>query len=417
MTPKQRLQVEQSEKREAVNNLLAETELNDEQRAELDTLTKRLQDIEPELRAAIVAETDEQREREREFEAGANGDGTPAEVRALLGRVGIAEYVGAALDGRALAAEAGELNEALEVRSGGFPLRLLAPEVRATTTADAETNTGTWLDRLFSTSAASYLGVSMREVPAGVSAYPVTTAGPGGTGNQQDKSEAAADAAWTVAVIEAKPKRAAVRAVFNIEDTARLPGLEEALRRDLGMALMESVDRSIFLGDAGPTTAAQDITGLATAASVVEKTLTQAQKATANDPLAAFIDLIDGKHATEAADLRIAMAVGANSYWRSRLAVAQDAMSQAQYMMANGLSWRVRGDLADDTAANSWAAFVGRARNIEGGAIAAIWSAGMLVRDQYSGASKGEIALTLNHLWDFQLPRASHFARLKFVAS
>ena len=149
---------------------------------------------------------------------------------------------------------------------------------------------------------------------------------------------------------------------------------------------------------------------------MVEKQLTQAQKATANDPLAAFIDLIDGKHATEAADLRIAMAVGANSYWRSRLAVSDDAMSQASYMMANGLSWRVRGDLADDTAANSWAAFVGRARNIEGAGVVPIWNSGMLIRDPYTKAATGECALTLSYFWNFGLPRPTNFARVKFVA-
>ena len=417
MTPKQRLQVEQSEKRQRVNELLAETELTDEQRGELDTLTRRLQDIEPELRAAIVASTDEQREREREFEAGTNGDGTPAEVRALLGRVGISEYLGAALDGRALASEAGELNAALEVRAGGFPLRLLAPEVRATTTADAETNTETWIDRLFATSAASYLGVSMREVPAGVTALPVTTAGAGGTGNQQDKSEAASDAPWTVSVIEAKPKRAAVRASFSIEDTTRLPGLEEALRRDLGMALMESVDRSIFLGDAGPTTAAQDITGFVTATGVADRTISQTDKVKGPETLAVFTSLIDGKHASDQDDLRVVASVGAQTLWYGNF-VADSASTQtvAGFLRENRVMWRVRGEIDTNTAAGDWAAFVAGQRNVGGAAIAAVWNSGMLVRDQYTAAAKGEVAITLNHLWDFVLPRASHFARLKFVA-
>ena len=40
-----------------------------------------------------------------------------------------------------------------------------------------------------------------------------------------------------------------------------------------------------------------DIVGLQTAASVVEKTLTQANKVKADKTLEAFVDLIDGKHA------------------------------------------------------------------------------------------------------------------------
>ena len=58
MTPKQRLQIEQSEKRQRLNELLAADNLDDEQRSELDDLTKRMQQIEVELRAAIVAEPD-----------------------------------------------------------------------------------------------------------------------------------------------------------------------------------------------------------------------------------------------------------------------------------------------------------------------------------------------------------------------
>ena len=48
-----------------------------------------------------------------------------------------------------------------------------------------------------------------------------------------------------------KPKRGSVRAIFSVEDMARLPGLEDALRRDLRAALMDSIDKAIFRGDLG----------------------------------------------------------------------------------------------------------------------------------------------------------------------
>ena len=52
-----KLQVEQSKLREKLNTILAiEEELTDEQRAELDKLTKRVQAVEVELRAALVAD-------------------------------------------------------------------------------------------------------------------------------------------------------------------------------------------------------------------------------------------------------------------------------------------------------------------------------------------------------------------------
>ena len=48
--------------------------------------------------------------------------------------------------------------------------------------------------------------------------------------------------------------------------------------------------------------------------------------------------------------------------------------------------------------------------------MAAVWSAGSLIRDPYSGADSGEVGLTLNYLWDFKIPRTSNFRRLKYVS-
>ena len=62
MTTKQKLLVEQSEKRQALNTLLAKDELQDSERKELEGLTKRAQEIEVEMRAAILAEPEPQLE-------------------------------------------------------------------------------------------------------------------------------------------------------------------------------------------------------------------------------------------------------------------------------------------------------------------------------------------------------------------
>ena len=48
------------------------------------------------------------------------------------------EYVGAALDMRGIGGcRSWSTTQALKIPAGGFPLQLLAPEVRATTTIDA----------------------------------------------------------------------------------------------------------------------------------------------------------------------------------------------------------------------------------------------------------------------------------------
>ena len=75
-----------------------------------------------------------------------------------------------------------------------------------------------------------------------------------------------------------------------------------------------------------------------------------------------------------------------------------------------------RGSIDDATADGDFGAFVGRSKGIEGAAVAAVWEAGELIRDPYSSAAGGEIALTLCYLWDFQVVRASNFARVTFAA-
>ena len=118
-------------------------------------------------------------------------------------------------------------------------MELLAPpvETRATTDTDTQTTPRRWIDRLFAGTAAERVGVTMESVPAGVASFPITSAG--ASAAQRGRTEAAADAAWTVGVSELKPTRNAVRLVFSIEDAARIPGLESALTRDLRMALVE----------------------------------------------------------------------------------------------------------------------------------------------------------------------------------
>lgn len=422
MTPAQKIALRLSEVRQRLNEIsgIEGDAFTDEIRQEADTLQTEYGDLEIRHRAAIVAEGEAETRAADRF---GDMDGEDRELAELRGKARLGAYVEAALEMRSVidGAEA-ELNAALEIPAGRFPLELLAPpaeartEHRATTDIDAGAQQRTWLDRLFSETAAMHLGITFQSVAPGVSAHPVTTAG--ASAAQRGRREAADDAAWTVGVAEIKPTRNTVRAVFSEEDAARLPGLESALRRDLSMALAEGVDRSIFLGDSGANEDGADITGLITATGVTDLTLTQAAKVKPADVVAAFVGLIDGKHARSLQDLRVVATVGANTLWAGRTIGLVDfpAATLAGFLGQHGMRWAVRGDIETATAAGDWGAFIGRGRGIAGAGVAAIWNSGMILRDPYSGAAKGEVALTLSHLWGFKLPRPSNFARLKFVA-
>ena len=181
---------------------------------------------------------------------------------------------------RSVSGPEAEFNSALSMGSDQFPLELLAPpEKRQTTGTDTSTNQGTWLDRLFDQAAAQYLGITFTSVgPAGVS----SSSGH----NRWRKCRASrpsqkrqARQAWTIGVTELKPKRNAVHAIFSIEDAARLgPGLEDALQRDLRMALVEGIDRAIFKGDSWAKLVQARISSGCKRQGSTESTLTQANK-------------------------------------------------------------------------------------------------------------------------------------------
>ena len=239
MTPTQKIQLRMSELRQKINDM-PEIRVDDADKlAERQKLVDQIQALEVELRAAIEADdaTTEPSAESREF----------TEIRE---RVNVGAYVGAAIEGRGIAGGAElEYNQALGIAGDRFPMQLL--EDRAAIDGDAASGQRPWVDRVFAESAAARVGVSFQSVPPGTVSVPVTTAG--ATGAQRARGQAATDAAYTVGVTELKPKRNAVHTIMSVEDNMRLPGLEDAIVRDLRAAVVDAVDKAVFIGDAGGT--------------------------------------------------------------------------------------------------------------------------------------------------------------------
>ena len=423
MTPTQKklkeLRERQSRERQRMAELAVADSLTDVTRAELDHLETSTPDLERQLRTAQSAVEHEEAEQRTAAPSDDGGNAEDREVRELRAKVKLSGYVAAAIEQRSAVGAEAEYNAARGIAGNRFPLELLAPplEHRATTDVDTATMPRRWLDRLFAGTAAERVGITLESVPAGVASHAVTTAG-ASAAQRQRSTDAAADAAWAIAVTEMRPKRNAVRLLFSIEDAARIPGLESALVRDLRMALMEGVDRAIFLGDAGASGTDADIIGLQ-AAVINETTIKQADKIKGPETLAAFTGQVDGISAMGLGDLRVVTSVGAWRLWENtiiNLTTATNNQTLAAFLRMAGLSWMSRGEIDANTANGDFGAFIGRGRGIEGAGVAAVWEAGELIRDPYSGAAKGEVALTLSYLWDFALPRSDNFSRIKFVA-
>ena len=233
-------------------------------------------------------------------------------------------------------------------------------ETRAARDGDAETSQATWLDRVFRGTAAEAIGISFRPVSPGVAAFPVTTAG--GAPQQRGRTQAAQERTYTVAVTEMKPARRAVHGVYSIEDDARLPGLSEAIERDMRMAMVESVDLAVFNGDDGANENVAHIVGMQTAG-ITEATLTQANKVKADETLKFFLAYVDGQYAASLSDVRIVASVGTNVLWYGSIhAATVDNQSIAQFLMASGLSWTARGGIDAATANGDFGAYIGLQR-------------------------------------------------------
>ena len=320
MTRLQKLQLEQSEIRQKIGESLdiPEDDRPATYAADLDKLTKRALALEVEMRAAVVAgeETAEETAEETTTET-TEEDAEARELRELEERVEFAPYVRAAVRGRGVDGAELEYNAALGMDADRFPLELLTRdldaelETRAAIDGDGRTNQGSWIDRLFADTAAQRLGITMPSVGAGVSAYPVITSDAAPA--QRGRTEAAGAATISATVTEIKPTRASVHAVYSIEDDARLPGLADAIMRDLRGAMVEKVDRNIFVGDDGANEAAADIAGLTTATGITELTLTQANKVKADEILKVLLGLVDGVYAASLDDVRIVASVGLES--------------------------------------------------------------------------------------------------------
>ena len=413
MTPLQELEVRAADVRRRIGEIadIPDADWTDEITAELSGLR-----------------SEHGRNEQRQSALKVSGDGTPVPVETatvvddklaeLRNSLQFGTYIAAAMGGRpVLAGPELEYNQERGIREGYFPMEMLAdglPEIRSARDGDSQTNQGTWLDRVFYDSAAARVGISFRTVAPGVASYPITTAGGGGV--QRARTEAVTESTYTIAVTEMKPTRHAVQGIYSIEDDMRLPGMADAIERDMRAGLVDSIDIACFKGDAGATGTDADIVGMQTAG-ISEATLTQASKVMADDTLAFFLAYVEGRYAASMSDLNIVASVGANTLWYSTIhAPTVDNQTIAQFLMASGINWSARGDIDTGTDDGDFGAYIGLGRGIDGAGIAAVWDSGQLIRDNFGDhATKGEVSLVLNYLWNLSFPRTANFKRLKFA--
>ena len=351
--------------------------------------------------------------------------GHGVEVRALLGRAELRNYVAAAVENRAVGGAEAELQSALETRTaqnGGvmLPWEMLDPgpaEARAAieqradtaTTLAATSGIGTVQDqiiqRVFAQTAAAFLGVRMVGVGVGQHSYPIITAGQ--TPDLKTAGTAHDATAATISASVLEPKRLTARYVIRVEDIAKLAGYEEALRMDLNGAMGERLDHFVLNGDDATDPQWSGFFDALTDPTAPSDVATYA------DFLKAYGGGVDGRYATSLAQVRLL--VGDETYGHAA-AVTNTGSGATAVQYAMGATGGLQASaLVPDAASNIQQAILAKTGpGWMDNSVCNTWPGVEMIRDPYSGASKGEVALTAISLVDFALIRKAGFAQLAF---
>ena len=387
MTHLQRRQIEQSEIREQIAEILnAEGEPD---REALASLTKRSQDLELEIRAATIADGGVKETETR------TTDPESRELEGLITRSNLGEVFDAAISHGQTSGAIRELQEHFGMNGNQVPLELIK---RAYTPAptDVGANMAPIIQPVFPQSAAAWCGVDMPSVPAGQAVYPVLTNNDAAADVDAGSSVSEITGAFTSDVL--KPRRIQASFFYRREDAALFAGMDSALRQNLSDSLSSGLDKYVLTADGGLLDHGTDPT-----AGTVE-TFASYRKA--------IFDAVDGRYAPDTAGVRL-------------------LVGPASYGHMSGL---YRGNNADDSALDSVMRISGGVRvsahvpaaasDIQQAvlarglgyrhAIAPIWDGVTLIPDEVTKAATGEIVLTAIMLANFKVLRADGYQRKAF---
>ena len=411
MLESQRISIRMSELRQAINGLADDAPAED-----FDKLTSEYQACESRYRAALVVEaTDSEQSTEQDGADSAEG----REIRHLIERSSISDFVNEAATEREVDGAAKELRSALlgdgEAAYGYMPLQmLLDPEQDGIEArADAITNIATAIQdnqqtiaaRVFPRSSVNYLGVGTPTVPVGTTTYPRLSGGT--TADVRSDGVELDGAAATLATESVNPVRLTASYTFGLESLSRVKGFEESLRRDIRQVLEDKRDSLALNGQAASGTDSPKVDGILNS---LADPANPSAVATALDYLTAFDDSVDGKYAVSDSEVRLLTNV---ETWKH----------------AMGLQLPTSGDLLRDTldrsrfrsSANmpSTASKIATAIAYASGASARgfvmpTWAGVQLVVDPYTKAKAGQRLLTAIMMVGFSMIDSAAYRRVEF---
>ena len=388
MKASQKIALQMSTTREALNALLAVEELSDEQRAEMGTHSTRMQQLEVEARAAIMAEG------EPTITHSTVTDGEDRELRSLIDRANVGNIFECALEHRATDGVEAELQTHYRLSSNAIPLALL--ETRAVTPApsDVGQTQAAIIPGVFPQSCAAFLNVDAPVVPVGDAVYPVLSTN--ATAGTPAENAAQAETTGSFSADVLSPSRIQASFFYSREDRARFSGMDEALRMNLSDALSDSLDKQILTGSEGLLTG----TNLANHNSTVEATYAHYRSELG-------YGRVDGSFAASVGDLRIVM--GASTYGHCaaafRSATAGDRAALEDLMQVTG-GVKVSAHVPGVASKKQLAVIrLGSRRDM----VSPVWEGVTLIPDEITKAGMGQIVVTAVMLYAVKILRADGF--------
>ena len=432
MTASQKLQIRLSEIRTRLNSLGSKDgELSEEERSEVDKLTAEYQDSEARHRAAIVTESEEAEQLQNgEEPGGETGEG--AEVRRLMEKATVHNYVEAALQGTIEQGAERELADALAVRSGpGYvdgtviPWALLLPEEQraATTTTqnDGPTRQVPVIDRLFRQpdSILDMLGVGLMSSGPGQTEYPLVSAGTTNVGQTAENTDLADPAAMTFDYQTLKPTgRLSGSYELTAELRASVMGIEQALRRDLAMLIEEQMILQLFNGNG----TAPQVNGILNR--VAAPTTNPAAEATFSDYVSLGAMAVDGYFASDETDTDILLPIDIFQHAAGVIASGSDSAAiremKARCKRCKATAFLPNAPAPGMTDEGINKNLVLHAAGMNGGSqrydsIGVMWSAGPnLIVDRVTKAKSGATVLTWISIWNAYTAFRAAYQRLAF---
>ena len=395
MTALQRLTLRQSEIRQSINSILGNDSRTEDETAELEKLTGEAQKLEPELRAALVAEPDDD-------EVVVGGDAEMRELRQLTERASVGDILSATFEKRNTSGEAAELQAHYGIGSHQVPLEMLridrgVEERAAATVPDSigPASQAQVITPVFASGDGAFLQIERPTVPTGDGSYPVLSTLPSVKGPFTDSSEAVQTDATFVANSLA-PERLQASFAYRRSDAARFQGLDSSLRLALNGGLQEALDDQAINGSDGLLTGTNLPNNNVNAVSTFALYLS-----------GLLYGRVDGRYARTPGDVRMIVGQGTFAHASGTYKGNNSDESGVERLGAQSGGLRVSAHVPD-VSGNKQNALI-RLGTERGAAVQPMWQGVSLVVDEFTRAAYGEIIVHAVLLANFAITRKAQW--------